>query len=71
MMVTRLMKADMVQSRLPDIATRSATSNFVLPAQGPTKTRIYYKNQETRAFRNLAPTALPIPYMNHKDAGMD
>jgi len=71
MMVTRLMKADTVEFRLSDIVTRRATSNFVLRAQAQTKTRIYCKSQKIRAFKNLAPTALPIPHKNHKDAGMD
>jgi len=65
------MKADTVEFRLSDIAKRRDTSNFVLRAQAQTKIHIYCKSQKTRAFKSLAPTALPIPYKNHKDAGMD
>jgi len=71
MMVTRLMKADTVQFRLSDTAARRATSNVLPPRKHQLQPAFITKAKKTRAFKNLAPSALPIPYKKHKDAGMD
>lgn len=60
-----------VRSLFPDRAIRYAVYNLVLSAQAQNKPSFTGKVKQPGAFRNLAPTDLPVPYWNQKNAWLD
>jgi len=58
-----------VQSLLPDIAIRYAIYNLVPGAQAQNKPPFTGKIKQPGAFKNVAPTGLPVPYRNQKRCG--
>lgn len=60
-----------VRSLLPDIAIRYAIYNLVLGAQAQNNPSFTAKVKQPVTLKNVAPTALPVPYRNQKSAWLD